>query len=303
MKRIFLLGSLNCDLTVCAPYLPEAGETLKGNGFMITAGGKGANQAYACANLGGSVKMAGAVGTDAFGDLLLKSLNGAGADVSCVRPTERNTGVAVITVIDGDNRIILDEGANGEVTEADARALLADAQAGDLFITQLETPLPVVLSALRYAKEKGLFTVLNPAPAKSEAREAVSYADLITPNRKELKLLSGREEIEAGCETLLSLGAGGVIVTLGEQGSLVYTRKERLRIPCVDAGEAVDTTAAGDTYCGALCVKLAEGADLKEAASFASLCSGIAVTRRGAQVSVPTRAEAEALQKRIGSKE
>ena len=94
-----------------------------------------------------------------------------------------------------------------------------------------------------------------------------------------------------------------MIVTLGEQGSLVYTHKERLRIPCVDAGKTVDTTAAGDTYCGALCVKLAEGADLKEAASFASLCSGIAVTRRGAQVSVPTRAEAEALQKRIGSKE
>ena len=110
MKRIYVLGSLNCDLTIRAPYLPERGETLKGSDFLMTAGGKGANQAYACAKLGGTVKMAGAVGKDAFGDMLLESLRGVGVDISCIRSTDKSTGVAVITVIGGDNRIILMEG-------------------------------------------------------------------------------------------------------------------------------------------------------------------------------------------------
>ena len=267
MKKIFLLGSLNADLTIRAPYLPQAGETLKGSDFMLTAGGKGANQAYACANLGGRVRMAGCVGNDPFGDMLLKSLQGVGADVSCVRRTARNTGVAVITVVDGDNRIILDEGANGEVTVSDAEALLSDAQAGDIFMTQLENPLPVVKAALALAKEKGLFTLFNPAPAKEAARVCVKYADLITPNETELRILSGKEGIEEGCAELLNMGAGAVL--------------------------------AGDTYCGALAVKLAEGASVAEAARFASLCSGITVTRRGAQVSIPTRAEAEEMRKTL----
>lgn len=293
MKRIYLLGSLNCDLSIRAPYLPERGETLKGSDFMINAGGKGANQACACAKLGGKIRMAGAVGKDSFGDMLLASLKSASADISTVRRTERNTGVAVITVVDGDNRIILDEGANGEVTEADALALLDGAQAGDIFVTQLENPFPVVLNALKLARERGLFTVFNPAPAKAEAREAVKYSDLITPNRKELRLLSGKEGLDEGCEELLALGAGCVIVTLGEKGSLIYKRGVRLEVPCVSAGEAIDTTGAGDTFCGALCVRLAEGAELAEAARFASVCAGIAVTRRGAQIAIPTREEAD----------
>ena len=299
MKKIFLLGSLNADLTIRAPYLPQAGETLKGSDFMLTAGGKGANQAYACANLGGRVRMAGCVGNDPFGDMLLKSLQGVGADVSCVRRTARNTGVAVITVVDGDNRIILDEGANGEVTVSDAEALLSDAQAGDIFMTQLENPLPVVKAALALAKEKGLFTLFNPAPAKEAARVCVKYADLITPNETELRILSGKEGIEEGCAELLNMGAGAVLATLGKDGSFCYGKTGAEKITIVDAGKAVDTTAAGDTYCGALAVKLAEGASVAEAARFASLCSGITVTRRGAQVSIPTRAEAEEMRKTL----
>ena len=297
MKHVYLLGSLNCDLTVRAPYIPERGETLKGSDFMMTAGGKGANQAYACANLGGRVSMAGAVGKDAFGDLLLDSLKSAGAHVTHVRRVKKGTGVAVITVVDGDNRIILDEGANGEVTEADAEKLLKYACAGDIFLTQLETPLNAVIAALKLAKKKGMFTVLNPAPANAAAREAVQYADLITPNRKELKLMSGKEGLSEGCDELLALGAGEVIVTLGEEGSLLYSKNGSVAVPCMNAGEAVDTTGAGDTYCGALCVKLAEGASLREAAHFATASSAIAVTRRGAQVAIPTRAEVEAFLK------
>ena len=299
MKKIFLLGSLNADLTIRAPYIPQAGETLKGSDFMLTAGGKGANQAYACANLGGDVRMAGCAGADPFGDMLLASLQGAGADVSRVRRTARNTGVAVITVVDGDNRIILDEGANGEVTPADVQALLKDAVSGDIFLTQLENPLPVVRDALALAKGKGLFTLFNPAPAKEEARELVKYADLITPNETELRILSGKEGIEEGCAELIRIGAGAVLATLGKDGSLLYTDEGAEKIGAVDVGKAVDTTAAGDTYCGALAVKLAEGVSISEAAKFASLCSGITVTRRGAQVSIPTRAEAEEARKKL----
>ncbi len=302
MKKIFLFGSLNADLTIRAPYIPQAGETLKGSDFMLTAGGKGANQAYACANLGGDIRMAGCVGNDPFGDMLLKSLQGAGADTSHVRRTERNTGVAVITVVDGDNRIILDEGANGEVTLSDVEALLSDAAAGDIFITQLENPLPVVEGALALAKERGLFTLFNPAPAKEEARCCVRYADLITPNESELRILSGKEGVEEGCVELLKMGAGAVLATLGKDGSLYYAKEERTKIGIVNVGKAVDTTAAGDTFCGALAVKLAEGASPLEAAQFASLCSGIAVTRRGAQISIPTRAEAEGVRKTLTEK-
>lgn len=295
MKRIFLLGSLNADLTIRAPYMPRAGETLKGSDFMLTAGGKGANQAYACASLGGKITMAGCVGTDPFGEMLLKSLIDAGTDVRAVRRVARNTGVAVITVIDGDNRIILDEGANGEVLLSDTERLLCGAGRGDLFMTQLENPLDVIEASLALAKERGLYTVFNPAPAQKEARRCVRYADLITPNETELEMLSGEKDVEKGCAALLEMGAGSVVATLGKEGSFLYTKQMKAKIGSVSVGQVVDTTAAGDTYCGALAVKLAEGGPLEEAARFASLCSGITVTRRGAQVSIPSRKEVDAV--------
>ena len=154
-------------------------------------------------------------------------------------------------------------------------------------------------TALALAKEKGLFTLFNPAPAKEAARVCVKYADLITPNETELRILSGKEGIEEGCAELLNMGAGAVLATLGKDGSFCYGKTGAEKITIVDAGKAVDTTAAGDTYCGALAVKLAEGASVAEAARFASLCSGITVTRRGAQVSIPTRAEAEEMRKTL----
>lgn len=293
MKRIYLFGSFNCDLTIRAPYLPEAGETLKGSDFLVTAGGKGANQAYACAVLGAETVMAGAVGDDVFADRVLAGLKGAGVKLRVRRVKGKSTGVAVITVVDGENRIILDEGANACVTREDAEVLLIDARRGDLFMTQLETPLAVVCDALRMAKEKGLYTALNPAPALADARRLAPYCDLMTPNRKELALLTGKEGLEEGIDDLLEAGAKRVLVTLGERGSRYADRTQRFDVAAFDAGEAVDTTAAGDTFCGALCVRLAEGAQIADAARFASVCAGIAVTRRGAQVSIPKREEVE----------
>lgn len=293
MKRIYLFGSLNADLTIRAPYLPKAGETLTGSDFMLTAGGKGANQAYAAANLGGRVHMAGCVGEDPFGDMLLTSLQKAGADVSHVRRTARGTGVAVILLSDGDNRIVLDRGANGEAEGADVDALLASAEAGDIFMTQLETPFEVVRYALKAARARGLFTVFNPAPAVREAQELVPLADLITPNETELAILTGEERGEEGCRKLLAMGAGAVLATCGAHGSLYCGQDGIMPVACVHVGKAVDTTAAGDTFCGALAVRLAEGAGIAEAAKFASLCAGVSVTRRGAQISMPSRREVD----------
>lgn len=289
MKNIYLLGSLNVDLTIRAPYLPESGETLKGSDFMMTAGGKGANQAYAAAALGGNVKMAGCVGKDAFGDLLINSLRRV--DTSYVRRTDALTGAALITVIDGDNRILLHEGANSETGVLDAESLLSHAAAGDIFMTQCETPIDGVIATLKLAKSRGLFTMFNPAPARSEARGAVMYADLITPNRKELKLLSGKDDLEEGIVELLCLGAGAALVTLGEKGSLYVSARERIEVPSCNMGAVVDTTGAGDTYCGALAAELARGVKIADAMSFASRAAGITVTRRGAMVSIPTRDE------------
>ena len=177
--------------------------------------------------------------------------------------------------------------------KADVSALFSDAKEGDIFVTQLENPFPIVLYALKTAKEKGLFTVFNPAPAYVGAEEAVAYSDLILPNQKELKLLTGKDDVLEGCNILLQCGAKAVIVTLGEKGSFLCTKDGDQAIPPVNVGEAVDTTGAGDTFCGGLCVKLAEGENLEASALFASLCSGIAVTRRGSQIAVPKREEVE----------
>lgn len=299
MKRIYVLGSLNSDLTVRAPRVPEAGETVRGSDFLCTAGGKGANQAYAAAKLGADVCMAGAVGRDSFGDALIASLQKAGADVSCVRRDKAQaTGTAVILVTEGDNRIILDAGANGTVNAKDADLLLSDAWEKDIFCAQLEVPLPAVKHALSLAKEKGLVTVLNPAPAAPIA-DMVPLVDVIVPNESELFALTGERDVEAGAAKLLDMGAKACIVTLGGAGSYLRTPTRTEHIPAVCAGPCVDTTAAGDTYCGALLVSLAEGKELPEAAKFASLCAGITVTRRGAQVSIPDRAEADALARKL----
>ena len=183
------------------------------------------------------------------------------------------------------------------VDEDDVQNLLRDAREGDIFVTQLENPYPVVLYGLRISKEKGLYTVFNPAPAREDVLEAIGYADLILPNRKELRLLSGEEDIDEGCKHLLEAGAKAVIVTLGENGSLLVTENGQRKIASVHCGETLDTTGAGDTFCGALCARLAEGETLEKAAHFASVCSGIAVTRRGAQIAVPTKEEVVALGK------
>ncbi len=297
--NIFVVGSLNMDLTMKAPRIPKRGETVAGGGFMTTAGGKGGNQAVAASKLGGKVYMAGCVG-DAFGNELVSSLENAGVDTRfVVREKGVSSGIAVILVTEGDNRILLDKGANGRVTREIVDRALARAEAGDFLVVQLEIEISVVEYALKRAKELGMTTVLNPAPASGISGEAFAYCDYITPNQTEAEFYTGiypdgEEGARACAEIFLRKGVKNVLVTLGLQGSAALIGGKWVSVPALKVN-AVDTTAAGDTYVGAFVVKLSEGAEAEEAMRFASAASAVTVTRRGAQEAIPVRAEAETL--------
>ena len=283
---IYIVGSLNMDLSIESPYIPAEGETVTGGGFMINPGGKGANQAYACAKLGGKVKMLGAAGQDDFGKTLIESLSSAGVDVSYIKKTKAApTGVAVITVSGGNNRIILDKGANACLETEDIDEFLLSARPGDIYLTQLENPIEMIGYGLKKAKEIGMYTILNPAPANNGIVPYLSYVDLITPNETEMAILGGKEK-------LFSAGIKKIVTTLGSKGYEIADEKSSKVYPCMKV-KAVDTTAAGDTLCGGLVAGLSNGLTLKEACAFGSKAASIACTRKGAQQSVPTKDEVE----------
>ena len=283
---IYIAGSLNMDLVVESPYMPEEGETLTGSGFFTNCGGKGANQAVAAAKLGGCVKMCGAVGKDDFGRRQLAGLKNAGVDVSHVRETEGvSSGIAMIIVTGGNNRIILDKGANACLSTDMLDAFLRDAQSGDVYLTQLENPIEVIGYGLRQAKEKGMKTILNPAPADTGIAKYFPFVDFITPNETELALLGGKE-------ALFSQGIQKIVTTLGGDGYEIASLEKAVHYPC-EKVRVVDTTSAGDTLCGGLAVGISEGMTLEDACAFGCRAATIACTRRGAQQSIPTRKEAE----------
>lgn len=283
---IYITGSLNMDLCIETPYMPKEGETITGDKFITNGGGKGANQATAAALLGGNVKMCGVVGKDSFGEILTDNLRKAGVNTNFIRREEGvSTGIAVIVITNGNNRIILDKGANGRLTEKDIDEFLADAKPGDVYLTQLENPIPVIGYGLKKAKEAGLFTILNPAPANKEISAYFEYVDLITPNETELEIFGGKE-------SLFSAGIKKIVTTLGGKGYEIADKNGEKVYPCIKV-KPVDTTAAGDTLCGGLVVGLSEGKTLEEACAFGSKAASIACTRRGAQQSIPTREEME----------
>ena len=285
MKNIYVVGSINTDLVITTPYMPKAGETLTGSGFFTAHGGKGANQAVAAARLGGQVKMCGCVGSDGFGESAISALKSEGIDVENVRVIDGvPSGTAVIIVENGDNRIILDKGANGCLTEEDIDKALQTATSEDIYVTQLENPIEIIGYGLKKAKEKGMFVILNPAPANVEITPYLEFCDLLTPNESELELFGGKERLLEKVKTLL--------VTLGSKGYEIITKTESKQYPCIKV-KAVDTTAAGDTFCGGMVAKLAEGEVLEVAAAFGSKSASIACTRKGAQPSIPTRKEVE----------
>ena len=293
--KIFVVGSLNMDLVIRAPYMPENGVTMHGEGFMANPGGKGANQATAIGKLGGNAYMVGCVG-EAFGDELKTTLAKYGANVEYIaQRTGVSSGIAVIVVVDGDNRIILDAGANATVDEALVDAAFASAQAGDFVICQLEISQQIVEYAFKQAKAKGMTTVLNPAPAAKVAEGIMENCDWFIPNQSEAEFYTGiypTDEASAKecAQKLSEKGIKNVLITMGVSGSACITNGQYVHANSFKV-EAIDTTAAGDTYVGAFITRLSEGASCQEAMTFASKASSITVTRKGAQQSIPMREE------------
>ena len=292
------------DLVIRAARVPQGGETILGEGFLSNPGGKGANQAVAVAKLGGEAYMVGCVGRE-FGADLLETLQKYGVHADHVRrETDLSSGIAVIIVADGDNRIILDTASNGRTDEALVDRAFADAKEGDYLLVQLEIGLPTVAYALKEAKKRGMITVLNPAPAAKLSQALYADCDWFVPNQTEAQFYTGiypldEESIRRCAEKLGRLGVKNVLITLGTDGSASVSKGVFRRVDPVPAA-AVDTTAAGDTYVGAFVTRLSEGAEIETAMHFASTASALTVTRRGAQCAIPLRAEVEAYAKEQG---
>lgn len=293
-RSILVVGSSNTDMTVKTKALPKPGETVLGGVFTMGAGGKGANQAVAARRLGGDVKFICKVGRDIFGDNALAHYAEEGLDTSGVLRSDLPSGVALISVDEkAENCIVVASGANNDLLEADIEASKEAIEACGILLLQLETPVPSVLRAAKMAHEAGATVVLNPAPACPLPDELFPFVDLFIPNETELASFSGMpvgdaEQAAAAAAAMQRKGVGKLIVTMGSKGSLICEGGEPVFVPARKV-KAVDTTAAGDTFCGALCVALSEGKGLKEAAEFATAASALTVQKMGAQNSIPFR--------------
>ena len=291
--KILVIGSSNTDMTIKSERLPAPGETILGGKFLMGAGGKGANQAVAAKRLGGDVTFVCKVGRDIFGDNAVKGYEKEGIDTSHILRSDAPSGVALILVdAKAENSIAVAPGANGDLTPADIRNLRDVIAGASYLILQLEVPVETVLEAARIAHEAGVYVILNPAPACPLPEELFKYLSLITPNQTETALMTGIEadetSLDKAVDALRTKGVKDVVITLGSRGSLVCTGGKNEFVPACKV-KAVDTTAAGDTFCGALCVALSEGKSLTEAAAFATKASALAVQKMGAQDSIPYR--------------
>jgi len=300
---IIVVGSLNADLVARVDRLPAAGATVSARELRRFCGGKGANQAVAAARLGGRVRMVGRVGEDEAGAALIEDLSRAGVDVTRVRRTAGvATGVALIAVqADGENHIIVVPGANESLSVDDVEIALDEASPGDYLLLQLESPAAVVERAARIAHSKGLTVVLDPAPVRPLSRACLQTVTILTPNEHEAMALVGRpgatladDAIEGVAAGVRSLGVETAIVKLGARGVAIADRAGVRRLTGI-AVSVVDTTAAGDTFNGALAVALADGQRIDRAAAFANAAAALSVTRAGAQASMPSREDVERL--------
>ena len=298
MNKIVVIGSSNTDMVVRSERLPRPGESVIGGGFMMAGGGKGANQAVAVARMGHRVLFAAAVGNDMFGDAAVAAYKRFGIDTTYIARKDTPSGVALIMVDGaGQNSISVALGANNTLTVEDVMPALEQVESGDIVLLQLEIPMETVDACVAVAAAKGASVVLNPAPAAVVSEHTLSKLYLITPNQTEAQTLTGvdvtdKATAQLAAQVLVSHGVERVVITMGSAGAYLYEEGKGVLIPACKVS-AVDTTAAGDVYNGALCAALAEGQSLQDALKFATKASAISVTRVGAQPSVPTREEVD----------
>lgn len=299
--KIVVIGGANVDMVATAPRLPKPGETVIGTNFTIACGGKGANQAVAAARLGASVSFIGRIGNDMFGEMLERSLREAGVDTTFLgRDENSHTGVAQIYVAqDGENCIIVVLGANERVSEKDIEKAEERIKDSHCLVFQLEVPRGAVIKAAEIANKHGVMVVSNLAPAQEFAHELLSMCDVVTVNETEAAQMTGiaigdLSDAMRGTETLLSMGARAVVLTMGREGAIAADESGVEHIPAFKV-ESIDATAAGDAFTAALAVRLCEGASLREAVMFANAAGALATTKLGAQPSLPYRSEVEEL--------
>lgn len=301
--NILVVGSLNMDMVVRTPRLPEPGETVLGRDFTTTPGGKGANQAVAVARLGGRCSLIGRLGDDAFGQTILEGLQDEQMDCSGVAMTsDAPTGIAMIQVdASGENSIVVAGGANRLVNaDDDIFPNVELFQAADVVLLQLELPLSVVHAAIDQAKRHGCMVILDPAPAPAHLPDELCKVDVMSPNIVEAERITGKkvgeERIDKNVATdLIARGAKAVVAKLGHRGSLVVTADGKFRRVAPYKVDVVNTTGAGDAFTGALAVALGRGEKLPAAAKFANAAGAIACSRHGAIAAMPYRREVLAL--------
>jgi ribokinase len=304
-RTVLVLGSFVADVAFRASRLPVWGETLMGSSFALGPGGKGSNQAVAAARAGAQVKMACKLGDDTFGQLARKTWADAGIDASLTRNSVTPTGAAVILIdeVRGENGIIVVPGACFTITAEELDAMADAIRSAHIFLTQLEMPVEIVERGMKIAREAGVTTILNPAPAPPAPLpdSMLALADYVVPNESEAAILTGLpvetiEQAELAAAALQKRGARNVILTLGARGALVRTEDgDSAIVDAFNAGPVVETTGAGDAFCGGFAAALAEDIPLLAAVRFGCATAGISVTRPGTAPSMPKRAEIDVL--------
>ncbi len=301
MGKILVIGSANVDMTVTVENFPKPGETIFGKNFERFPGGKGANQAVGCAKLGADTTFLGKMGNDGFKDYLFANMSGCGVDLGKVIISDSSsTGVALISVDTvGQNQIVVVSGSNMELTATDVEKYSDEFVNTDVILTQLEIPIETVAKVVELAGQNNIICILNPAPARQLSDKIFQNVDYLTPNETELAILTDAqvdtpEELRAAARTLIKRGIKNIIVTTGKKGAVWISESEERVFPAQTV-TAKDTTAAGDAFNGALAVALSRGYTTPESIEYANLVASIAVTRMGAQTSMPTRGEVEGL--------
>ncbi len=299
--KIVIVGSSNTDMVIKSERIPEPGETILGGTFLMNPGGKGANQAVAVSRLGGDVVFVAKTGNDLFGRQSVELYANEGINTDYIISDAKNpSGVAIIMVdAKGENCIAVASGANGTLSPKDVNGAKKEIENAEIVLMQLETPMDTVQHVAAMASKKGVKVILNPAPAAPLSDELLKCLYIITPNKSEAEMISGIkvtgwESARVAADAISAKGVGIVVITLGSLGALIKDGSTYYNVPA-EKVTAVDTTAAGDVFNGALCVALAEGKEIHEAVKFASKASSIAVTRMGAQSSIPSRRELDQL--------